>query len=500
MATQSPFEASGILVHGVYMGQHVSNVSIVYAANQLPTPWPWMLISYTLSIVIAASSLYFSKKADKQKIEHVHRPTDNRAPSKKTRQTAANQKTYTTASGDIITRLVTGELLISPAKEVTHFTQPKDTSSLQQREIVEQERRGGQTPRAVSKWSQYGTIGALVINTIRSVAVVPIYRNALTRRQAPASSPLVLLLLSNMTIAVQLAGLPLLVAVADFIIVYVFLAIIAFKINAGLTWGENTGNFTHYGTWKVTAGNCPTISSWRPVDKHPRGWASQACWFHSSVGGCDGRNTTEADVDLLITSTLGAVEAYTGLVVFGLTTLVIIYLPIPFRKELKRLLPKRRRLDKAENLRTQSAASDSRRTDSEEVPSAAPSEPVWKRIFQPGHVVTRRQKVGAVVTLLIGIIISLVVLPLNIRYQTYPPFQSISDSFGPEQSFTSEDCVEIYNETSLTGQSRADNMPYQIHGSWSDIFMVRPTNSKSGYLEIWVKDKQAIIGHLVGVL
>jgi hypothetical protein len=40
MTTLPPFEASRGVVHGRYWGGHVSNVSIVYATNQLPTPWP----------------------------------------------------------------------------------------------------------------------------------------------------------------------------------------------------------------------------------------------------------------------------------------------------------------------------------------------------------------------------------------------------------------------------------------------------------------------------
>lgn len=186
-----------------------------------------MLISYALSVVIAASSLYFSIKKP-TKNENVGRQTDNGITFKEPGAAAeVVYRTHITGSGDRITRLSTGELLISPTKEARHCVEPKDVSSLHRQEMVDQEckdSKDSQISYSVSKWTQYGGIGALAINTIRSVAVVPIYRNALTTRQAQASSPLVLLLLSNLTIAVQLAGLPLLIAVADFTMVYVVLA------------------------------------------------------------------------------------------------------------------------------------------------------------------------------------------------------------------------------------------------------------------------------------
>ncbi|KAK6540688.1 hypothetical protein TWF694_008081 [Orbilia ellipsospora] len=57
-----PFGTNGLKPGGSYMKNHTSTVSFVYQENTIPTPWPWLLVSFAISFAVASWGYYSTLK------------------------------------------------------------------------------------------------------------------------------------------------------------------------------------------------------------------------------------------------------------------------------------------------------------------------------------------------------------------------------------------------------------------------------------------------------
>ena len=60
MVGPSPYNATAWQSHGMINSSHITNLTMFYQDGTLPTPWPWVVCSLSLSVVLGSVSVYTS--------------------------------------------------------------------------------------------------------------------------------------------------------------------------------------------------------------------------------------------------------------------------------------------------------------------------------------------------------------------------------------------------------------------------------------------------------
>src|ERR1700729_3393945 len=69
MPSRSPFNMTDWVSHGLINSSHTSNLTMVYEEGALPTPWPRVVGSIVLSVLLGSVSVWTSWTKRKQDVD-----------------------------------------------------------------------------------------------------------------------------------------------------------------------------------------------------------------------------------------------------------------------------------------------------------------------------------------------------------------------------------------------------------------------------------------------